>query len=945
LDTASGAGPTGATEGVDFSALLSGGIIADSGITLSGISTNGSGAITVTATNTGASDLAVGSNLVHFAIQTTQDSLVEGPEVFPVTLTSAATVINGLVNTTIVDDDQAVWSITGTSTVQEGFNANYTIQLSGTLQAGETATTNLALADITTNSADYSSFLAAVNAAVAADPSHLSFSGGVLTFTSTGAPMAPINITLTAINDGITEGPEQYNISLSGPGSTTGANVTGTGTVLTTIIDNTTPTLSVPAAGGPGALVNETGLPIHVTGGGTSNNIVEAQGIGEAASSAPNSDQSEVTNGTITFSAPDGLDPTTGISINGQLVTGMVGQQIVGTTGTMMITSYSFNPGNGAGSVGYSYTLTDNTAGNSTSDVFAVVVKDATGDTVSQNLSINITDDNPALATPNTTIQNDAGAKALSLVQFSGGADGVGSLTFDISALPSPSGSSAIHTATGDVVHYALIADPNVANVQQLVGYVDVNSSGTYNAGTDTLVFTLSATNSSSGPGYGNYAFELFQPLKLPQTELNFSSSSIGAGGPATQLAVGADLLLTSQNPYGSNPNPVPPLNASNGFIGVSNNSMNPGELITYEFGTTVFSGGIYTIPNPEVVNDATIQVNNIGSSHDTFSFQWQAFKGGVLVGTGTDVWASSAVAANPITVTGGYDTLVMTVPNVANEGSFKMGAVDFTSISNPTPITLFLAAAVLDGDGDTTGSHAFTIAVNPFAGTETLPIANADYNTIAEDPITNVITGNVLTNDILGYGDATTAQNHTDNATIVGPHGTLVLSADGSYTYTLDDSNAAVQHLAVGQTLTDVFNYTLHDNAAHTSTSTLSIVIQGAHDAATLTAPSTLTASDAPTQTPLNLNMATNDNNLGDTLLMHISGLPTGMNASLNHGTLNTDGSYTLAPADLPGLQLFTDAPPAPSMTTIHVDVSSSEGASVLHSTADIHFSIVPII
>ena len=44
------------------------------------------------------------------------------------------------------------------------------MHLDGTLQAGETATVHLALANISTTSADYANFMAAVTAAIVAAP-------------------------------------------------------------------------------------------------------------------------------------------------------------------------------------------------------------------------------------------------------------------------------------------------------------------------------------------------------------------------------------------------------------------------------------------------------------------------------------------------------------------------------------------------------------------------------------------------------------------------------------------------------------------------------------------------------------------------------------------------------------------------------------------------------
>ncbi|HRF00524.1 MAG TPA: Ig-like domain-containing protein, partial [Pirellulaceae bacterium] len=55
---------------------------------------------------------------------------------------------------------------------------------------------------------------------------------------------------------------------------------------------------------------------------------------------------------------------------------------------------------------------------------------------------------------------------------------------------------------------------------------------------------------------------------------------------------------------------------------------------------------------------------------------------------------------------------------------------------------------------------------------------------------------------------------------------------ADGSYTYTVDDSDPAVQALRTsGQTLTDSFTYEMSDAAGATSTATLTITITGAND------------------------------------------------------------------------------------------------------------------
>ena len=71
-----------------------------------------------------------------------------------------------------------------------------------------------------------------------------------------------------------------------------------------------------------------------------------------------------------------------------------------------------------------------------------------------------------------------------------------------------------------------------------------------------------------------------------------------------------------------------------------------------------------------------------------------------------------------------------------------------------------------------------------------------------------------------------------TTAGTFVGKYGTLVIAANGTYTYTLDNNNPTVNALNPGQSLTDeVFNYTVRDTDGSTSSATLNITVNGASD------------------------------------------------------------------------------------------------------------------
>ncbi len=103
--------------------------------------------------------------------------------------------------------------------------------------------------------------------------------------------------------------------------------------------------------------------------------------------------------------------------------------------------------------------------------------------------------------------------------------------------------------------------------------------------------------------------------------------------------------------------------------------------------------------------------------------------------------------------------------------------------------------------------------------------------------------TGNVLSNDtdvdagdtrtVTGVAAGTVASASTNvGSAVTGSFGSINIAADGSYTYTVDNNNATVQALRnSGQTINDVFTYTMRDTAGLTSTSQITVTIQGSND------------------------------------------------------------------------------------------------------------------
>ncbi len=112
--------------------------------------------------------------------------------------------------------------------------------------------------------------------------------------------------------------------------------------------------------------------------------------------------------------------------------------------------------------------------------------------------------------------------------------------------------------------------------------------------------------------------------------------------------------------------------------------------------------------------------------------------------------------------------------------------------------------------------------------------------------------TGNVLTNDsnfdntnagliVISVRTGDIEGSGTDGtlgSPILGNYGELTLNSDGTYTYIVDNDNAAVQALPTGDTLTEsFFNYTVRNASdSRTDIATLTVSINGANDTPTLT-------------------------------------------------------------------------------------------------------------
>ncbi|MBT0963986.1 beta strand repeat-containing protein, partial [Denitromonas iodatirespirans] len=206
----------------------------------------------------------------------------------------------------------------------------------------------------------------------------------------------------------------------------------------------------------------------------------------------------------------------------------------------------------------------------------------------------------------------------------------------------------------------------------------------------------------------------------------------------------------------------------------------------------------------------------------------------------GADTNATPITAATP-TLT--YGSLVLNA-----DGSYTY-TLDNTNaavnaLNDGETLTDSYTYTLTDGDGTST-TATLTITIN---GTNDAPVAVADTATAVEaGGVANGTaglnpSGNVLTNDTdVDAGDTKTVSAISGGvlgSATAGSYGSLTLNADGTYSYTVDNANAAVQALRTGaNTLSDTFTYTMRDASGATSSNTLTVTIQGANDAPVATA------------------------------------------------------------------------------------------------------------
>ena len=246
--------------------------------------------------------------------------------------------------------------------------------------------------------------------------------------------------------------------------------------------------------------------------------------------------------------------------------------------------------------------------------------------------------------------------------------------------------------------------------------------------------------------------------------------------------------------------------------------------------------------------NDVTVNENALDTT-----ITGSDLAAGTITGSLGTASPAETDATNQLNGSGGFGTLTYALVsggNAATAGTFGTIQVNadgsyvytltapFDTSRTPTtaPDTVNAAESftyrVTDANGNTATG---TININIV---DDVPTATVDSGNVNEGALLTVAASGVLTNDVAGAdgfaagggvvgvraagGDLTTDVTTGVNTDIAGLHGTLVLQANGGYTYQSTANNITAN-------TTDVFVYTVKDGDGDLSTTTLTINLANA--------------------------------------------------------------------------------------------------------------------
>ncbi|MDD0972561.1 retention module-containing protein [Pseudomonas fontis] len=709
---------------------------------------------------------------------------------------------------------------------------------------------------------------------------------GALTQTGTFTITAPDGLQtlsvggLSVINGGVANGfPQSVTTALGNTFTVTGYNAnTGVVTYTYTLLDTETH----PTANGANSIGESFTVTATDTDGSTASGSIDVNIVDDVPTAAADTNASTATEQHLTLTGNVLTNDTQGAD---RVPTGPItAGSFSGTYGTLVL----------AADGSYTYTLNPNDqdfknlhGGGNGTETFTYTLTDADGDVSTANLVLNISN----LNDPVTLNGLDATGGELTLFEKNltlGSAPDTGALTqtgtFTITA---PDGLQTLSVGGLSVISGG-VANGFPQSVTTALGNTFTVTG--YNANTGVVTYTYTLLDTESHPA-GNGANNLSESFTVTATDTDGSTASgsidvnivddvpTAAADTNASTATEQHLTLTgnvlTNDTQGADRVPTGPITAGTfggtyGTLvlaadGSYTYTLNPNDTDFKNLngagnGTETFT---YTLTDADGDVSTANLVLNISNLNDPVTLNGLDATGGELtlfeknltLGSAPDTGALTQTGTFTVTAPDGLQTLTVGGLSVVSGGvanGFPQSVT--TALGNTFTVTGYNANTgvvtytytLLDtethpaANGANSIGESFTVTATDTDGSaasgsidvnivDDVPTARADTNATAATEQHLTLTGNVLTNDTQGADRVPTGP--ITAGSFSGTYGTLVLAADGSYTYTLNPNDQDFKNLHGGGNGTETFSYTLTDADGDVSTANLVLNITNIND------------------------------------------------------------------------------------------------------------------
>ena len=524
-----------------------------------------------------------------------------------------------------------------------------------------------------------------------------------------------------------------------------------------------------------------------------------------------------------------------------------------GVYGTLTLNangSYTYTP----------YASTQSLAlGQNVTDSFTYTVSDGSlSDTGTLTVAISGRNDAP-VANPDAASTGENASVSVNVLANDTDVDNGAVLT--VTAASAPAGQGSVSVVANQVVFnpgtdFDYLDTGETANV--VVSYTISDEHGATSSSTVTI--TVNGANDAPVANDDNASTSEDSAVagNVLANDTDVDGETLTVTNPGTYVGAYGILVLAADGSYTYTPNA-----AAQGL----DDGESAQDVFAYTASDGTASDGATLTVTVNGANDAPV-ANDDGASTSEDS----AGVSGNVLANDTDPDGETLTVASAGTYVGTYGTLT-----IAADGSYTYTpgagaqALDVGELAQD----VFAYAA---SDGTASDSANLTITVT---GLNDAPVAIDDTAATDEN---SPVSGNVLANDTDVDGETLTVANP---GIFIGAYGTLVLAANGSYTYT---PGAAAQALTNGQTANDVFIYIASDGTV-SDTATLTVTVSGLSGVPNAVDDTASTTENAS----VSGNVLANDTDAeNDPLTVTDAGTYEGTYGTL---TLNADGSYTYVP------------------------------------------------